>query len=174
MTKKKSDDLIKELENYLDQLQEPRPEYEGLPTCPFIKKERASNKLMIGVFDESSENFLDKMKVFVDSNYTDAVFAQQITEVMSTKDSKTYQNFLNALLKQHFKKYKVIIVNPSDNFEVLGYNPRSLAPCFLIVVTDRKKLSKAHTRMMKSKYFNNFGDEYLKYLHVKKEDLNIK
>ena len=108
------------------------------------------------------------------SDFTDAVFAQQINEKLSTQDSKTYQNFLNGLLKQHFQNYKVIITNPGDDFFVKDYNPRSLAPCFLIVVTDRKKLSRAHKQMMNSKYFTNFGDDYLKYLNVKREDLKLK
>tara|TARA_A100001201_G_C4088313_1_gene201260 strand:- start:1653 stop:2177 length:525 start_codon:yes stop_codon:yes gene_type:complete len=172
--KKDSESLIASLKNYLTLLETPRTEYEGLPTCPFIKKERLNNNLMIGIFNPEKESFLEKMETFVNSNFTDAVFAQQIDEKLSTEDSKTYQNFLNKLLREHYQNYKVIITNPSDNFFVKDYNPRSHAPCFLIVVTDRKKLAKAHKQMMNSKYFTNFGDDYLKYLNVKREDLNLK
>tara|TARA_B100000287_G_scaffold381172_1_gene385350 strand:+ start:1154 stop:1681 length:528 start_codon:yes stop_codon:yes gene_type:complete len=171
----KSLSLLEQIEKYLvDVLEEPRDEYEGLPACPFVKKERIKSNLMIDLFDNNKENFLEKIEVFANSNYTDAVFAQTINTMLSTKESKTYQNFLNGLLKQHFKQYKVIIVNPNDKFNVQGFNPRSLAPCILIVVTDRKKLSKAHKKMLKSKYFTNFNDDYLKYLHVKKEDIKSK
>lgn len=171
MEQKTKHALVVRLENYIKLLEKPRPEYEGFPTCPFVKKERQANKLMIDVFDAEKENFLEKMESFVNTSFTDAVFAQQITDDLSTEESKTYQSFLNGLLKQHFPQYKVIIINPNDNFFVGEYNPRSLAPCLLILVTDRKKLAKAHSRMMNSKYFTNFGDEYLKYLHVKKQDL---
>tara|TARA_Y100000992_G_scaffold259328_1_gene193828 strand:- start:3590 stop:4141 length:552 start_codon:yes stop_codon:yes gene_type:complete len=168
-------DLIDSVKNYLTEvIEKPRPEYEGMAACPFVKKERINDKLMIDVFDSESESFLDKIEKFENSEYTDAVFAQVVDESLSTENSKIYQNFLNKLLKERSSQYKVIIVNPGDKFNVKGFNPRSLAPCFLIVVTDRKKLSRAHKQMMNSKYFTNFGDEYLNYLHVKREQLNLK
>ena len=174
-SKEVRDQLIQAVNNYIiEVIEKPRPEYEGMPACPFVKKERINNKLMIDVFNSESESFLDKIDKFENSEYTDAVFAQVVDESLSTENSKIYQNFLNKLLKKRSSQYKVIIVNPDDKFNVKGFNPRSLAPCLLIVVTDRKKLSKAHKQMMKSKYFTNFNDEYLKYLHVKIDDLNLK
>lgn len=166
--------LLAQVENYLDLLEKPQQELQGLPTCPFIKKERIQNNLMVAVFNNQKENFLSKMEEFSNSHFTDAVFAQPMNDKLSTAESKTYQNFLNKLLKKHFSQYKAIVTNPSDVFEINSYNPRSLAPCFLIVVTDKNKLSKAHKQMMNSNYFNNFNDDYLKYLHVKKEDLDLK
>ena len=169
------EDMVKAINYYLSEVLEvPRKEYEGLPACPFVKKERVNKKLMIDVFDHDNESFLDKIKVFTDSDYTDAVFAQHIGGEFNTRDSKDYQAFLNSLLSEHHNNYKVIVINPADSFEVEGFNPRSLAPCLLIVVTNRKKLSKAHEQMMNSKYFKNFGDDYLEHLHVKKEDLDLK
>lgn len=170
-----NEEVVKAINYYLAEvLEKPRKEYEGLPACPFVKKVRVNEKLMIDVFDHDNESFLDKIKAFKDSNYTDAVFAQHISGEFGTGDSKDYQAFLNSLLKQHYNNYKVIVVNPVDTLSVAGFNPRRLAPCLLIVVTNRKKLSKAHVQMMNSKYFKNFGDDYLKHLHVKKEDLNLK
>jgi hypothetical protein len=175
MESKKKVELIKQIENYIiEVLEKPRSEFGGLPVCPFVKKERIKNSLMISVFDNKKENFLERMEEFISSKYTDAVFGQVLDDSLTTLDSKTYQNFLNGLLKQHFKQYKVIVTNPSDKMNVNGFNPRSLSPCFLIVVTDKKKLAKAHKQMMNSKYFTNFTEEYLNYLHVKKEDLNLK
>lgn len=174
-SKSEKEEIIKAINHYLSEVLEvPRKEYEGLPACPFVKKERANKKLMIDVFDHGSENFLDKIKAFSNSNYTDAVFAQHINGEFNTDDSKDYQAFLNSLLKQHHDRYKAIVINPSDSLNVEGFNPRSLAPCLLIVVTDRRKLSKAHDQMMNSKYFKNFGDDYLEHLHVKKEELSLK
>ncbi len=173
--KTSKENLIKSVSHYLTEvLEKPRDEYEGLPACPFIKKERLKNTLLIDVFDNRNESFLDKIKDFHASNYTDAVFAQVIHEKLSTTDSKIYQDFLNKLLKENYNQYRVIITNPNDDFHVNGFNPRSLAPCFLIVVTDHKKLAKAHKQMLNSKYFTNFNEEYLKFLHVKKEQLNLK
>ena len=168
-------DLLNDVTDYLiSVLEKPRSEYEGMPACPFIKKERLKNKLMIDVFDNSKESFLEKMNGFIDSDYTDAVFAQKLDGKLSTENSKAYQDFLNNILKVHFENHRVIIVNPNDEFSVGGFNPRRLAPCFLIVVTNAAKLAKAHKQIINSKYFTNFNDDYLKFLHVKQEDLNIK
>lgn len=179
MTCPKSNDtrqkLIQAVNNYLvEVIEKPRPEYEGMAVCPFVKKERINDNLMIDVFDNNSESFLEKFQEFVDSKYTDAVFAQQIGDSLSTQNSKTYQDFLNKIIKKDFSDYKIIVVNPNDKFNVKGFNARSLAPCFLILITNKKKLSKAHKQMMDSKYFTNFNDEYLNYLHVKREDLKLK
>ena len=168
-------DLIDSVKNYLTEvIEKPRPEYEGMAACPFVKKERLNDKLMIDVFDNQKESFIDKIKKFIESKYTDAVFAQLMDQSLSTENSKTYQDFLNKIIKKDFSDYKIIVINPCDKFQVKGFNPRSLAPCFLILVTDKKKLSKAHKQIMNSKYFTNFDDEYLKYLHVKSDDLNLK
>ena len=166
--------LLQELQNYLEMLETPREEYEGLPTCPFLKKERINNKLMIDIFDNNKDSFLDKMEMFASSDYTDAVFAQQIDNNISTKDSKDYQSFLNLVISDNFEQYKIIVINPNDSFSVKGYKPRSLAPCVLILVTERKKLLEAHNKILNSKYFTNFEDDYLNHLLVKKEDLNLK
>ena len=174
MNKKDRESFIEEVKNYLGLLEEPRSEYEGLPACPFIKKERISNKLLVDVFIPEEQSFFDKMEEFVNSNFTDAVFAQQISDVLPTEDSKIYQGFLNGLLKEKYSDYRAVVINPNDKFSVRGFNPRRLAPCFLIVVTDKIKLGKAHNQMMNSKYFTNFGDDYLKYLNVKREQLNLK
>ena len=72
------------------------------------------------------------------------------------------------------KHLKIICANPTDTLEVMGFNPRATAPCFLITITDSKELIKAHRKMLKSDYFINFGRDYLKYLMVKEEQLNKK
>ena len=167
--------LIESITKYMTEVLEiPREEFEGLPACPFIKKERIKNTLMIDVFDNENESFVDKVSVFIKSSYTDAVFAQMLEEPLSTENSKTYQRFLNDILKDNFEQYKTIVINPNDSFNIKGFCPRSHAPCLLIVVTDRRKLNNAHSKMLNSNYFKNFNDEYLKHLHVKREELNLK
>jgi len=166
--------LINSIKFYLTEvLEKPRDEFEGMPACPFIKKERLKNKLMIDVFDNENESFLDKIELFVKSSYTDAVFAQILEKPLSTKNSKIYQRFLNDVLKDNFKRYKTIVINPNDTINIKGFCPRSHAPCLLIVVTDREKLNDAHNKMLNTKYFKHFDDEYLKHLHVKREELKL-
>lgn len=170
----KSNTLIQEVKNYLDILETPRPEYSGLPTCPFVKKERINDNLFIDVFDNTKSTFLDKMSCFIDSKYTDAVFAQKIEGEFSSKVSKDYQAFLNSIVDEHFNKYKIIVINPNDDFSVKGFKPRSLAPCVLILVTEAEKLIKSHNKMLNSQYFANFDKEYLDHLLVQDEEINLK
>ena len=59
-------------------------------------------------------------------------------------------------------------MNPNDTSNVQGFNVRSKAPYFLINIADRKVLSSAHNSLMKTAYFDKMGDEYKKYLKVKK------
>lgn len=173
-TTDKLNPLIKEVKKYLDIVETPRSEYGGLPTCPFVKKERINDNLLIDIFDNTKESFLDKMSCFIDSKYTDAVFAQKIEGDFATKESKDYQAFLNSIVDEHFNKYKIIVINPNDNFSVKGFKPRSLAPCVLILVTEAEKLIKSHDKMLNSKYFANFNKEYLDHLLVQAEEINLK
>ena len=94
-------DLIDSVKNYLTEvIEKPRPEYEGMAACPFVKKERINDKLMIDVFDSESESFLDKIEKFENSEYTDAVFAQVVDESLSTENSKIYQNLVLLILNR--------------------------------------------------------------------------
>ena len=156
-----------------DTLEKPREEFGGLPACPFVKKERVSGTLLVDTFDNSSDDLLSKIKDFDASDYTSAVFGQVLEEPLSTEDSRAYQNYINRLLKnKDMGHLKVICANPADTMEVMGFNPRATAPCFLITVTNAKELVKAHRNILKSNYFINFGKDYLKYLMIKEEQLN--
>jgi hypothetical protein len=64
-----------------------------------------------------------------------------------------------------------ICFNPNDKLNVNGFNPRSQAPYFLINIAQASVLNKAHSDLMKTKYFDKMNDRYLKYLKVKKEKI---
>ena len=136
--------------------------------CPFVGAEVDKNKLMIEIFDPEKNSIIDMMNKFVNSDYDSALFIQKTDEILLSKDTYKYQNFINRLLKKSgFEKYKCICFNPNDTTEVKGFNIRSKSPYFLINVADRKVLSKAHKNLLRTKYFDNMGDKYKKYLKVK-------
>ena len=136
--------------------------------CPFVGAEVDKNKLMIEIFDPEKGSIIDMMNKFVNSDYDSALFIQKTDELLLSKDTYKYQNFINRLLKKSgFEKYKCICFNPNDTTEVKGFNIRSKSPYFLINVADRKVLSKAHKNLLRTKYFDNMGDKYKKYLKVK-------
>ena len=149
-------------------LRTPREEYGGMAPCPFVGAEVDKNKLMIEIFDPEKGSIIDMMNKFVNSDYDSALFIQKTDELLLSKDTYKYQNFINRLLKKSgFEKYKCICFNPNDTTEVKGFNIRSKSPYFLINVADRKVLSKAHKNLLRTKYFDNMGDKYKKYLKVK-------
>jgi len=156
------------INNYINELREPRVEYGGMPACPFVGSEVDKDKLMIDIFDPESETFIDKMQQFVDSKYNSALFAQVNSERIPASETRKYQSFLNKLIKiKGFTDYKIICFNPEDSItEVEGFNARQFVPAFLINVADKKELGKAHRTIMKSKYFDKMSDAYKKYLKV--------
>ena len=149
-------------------LRTPREEYGGMAPCPFVGAEVDKNKLMIEIFNPKKNSIIDMMNKFVNSDYDSALFIQKTDEILLSKDTYKYQNYLNRLFKKTgFEKYKCICFNPNDTEHVQGFSIRRLSPYFMINVADRKILSKAHKNLLRTKYFDNMGDKYKKYLKVK-------
>ena len=152
---------------YIGILRTPRKEYGGLPACPFVGSEVDKGKLMIDKFDPNESTLLDKVKAYDESDYDSALFAQVTDETISGDDTYAYQNFINRTLRTNgFEHLKCICFNPNDTKEVAGFNPRKDAPYFLINIASKKVLAKAHKSLLKTKYFKNFEEEYLKFLKV--------
>ena len=140
--------------DYIGILRQPRKEYNNMPACPFIGKEIDQDKLMI-----------DKLEK---SKYDSALFVQVTGDELLFKDTKKYQNFINVLLKRNnYKHLKCICFNPNDELDIDGFNIRSHSPYFLINIANKKILSKSHINLLKTKYFDNMNEKYLKYLNTK-------
>ena len=158
---------------YIDILRIPRKEYGGLPACPFVGPEIDKGKLMIEKFDPNESTLLDKVKAYDESEYDSALFVQVLSdEEMLWHDTVNYQNYINLMLRDNgYEHLKCICFNPNDTKEVAGFNPRKDAPYFLINIASKKVLAKAHKSLLGTNYFQNFKEDYLKYLKVKEKDL---
>ena len=157
---------------YISILRTPREAYGGMPACPFVGAEVDKNKLMIDKFNPEETNILEKVKELEASEYDSALFIQVTDESILEEDTYAYQNFINRTLRTSgYEHLKCICFNPNDTKEVAGFNPRKDAPYFLINIASRKVLAKAHKSLLGTKYFKNFGVDYLKYLKVKEKDL---
>jgi len=152
--------------NYIkDVLEVPRDEYNGMPTCPFAKQERESDNIYIDTLSESND-FIICIHKFIESGKNSAVFIQD-SELLS-RDTKKYQKFLNNILKALDKsEWKALCINPNDDLEVDGFNARSLAPCFLVLINNKKEIKIAHNNILKTKYYDKMDPKYKKYLGVK-------
>jgi len=151
--------------NYIkDVLEVPRDEYNGMPTCPFAKQERENDNIYLDTLSESND-FIVCVNKFIESGKNSAVFIQD-SELLS-RDTKRYQKFLNNILKAlDLSNWKALCINPNDNLEVDGFNARSLAPCFMILINDKKDIYYAHKSMQNTKYYDKMDSKYKKYLGV--------
>ena len=151
--------------NYIKNVLEvPRDEYNGMPTCPFAKKEREDNQIYIDTLS-SDNGFIVCMNNFVKSGKKSAVFIQN-NELLE-RETKRYQKFLNNTLKAlDLSNWKVLCINPNDKLEVDGFNARSLAPCFMVLINDKKDIYYAHKSMQNTKYYDKMDSKYKKYLGI--------
>jgi hypothetical protein len=146
-------------------LEAPRDEYGGMSACPFAKKERETDNIH---YDEISGNndFIVCMHKFTKSGKNSAVFIQEHAN-FSERDTKRYQHFLNKILEaSDLDQWKALCINPNDKLEVDGLNVRALAPCFLVLINNKKDINLAHKNILNTKYFDKMDGKYKKYLGV--------
>ena len=156
------DKILKYIENVLEV---PRDEYNGMPVCPFAKQERKSNNIYIDTIS-SDNDFIICMHNFIESGKNSAVFIQD--DVILEKNTKRYQKFLNNILKAMDKsEWKALCINPDDKLEVDGFNARALAPCFLVLINNKKDIYYAHKSLQNTKYYDKMSKKYKKYLGIK-------
>ena len=151
--------------NYIKYVLEvPRDEYNGMPTCPFAKKEREDNQIYIDTLSESND-FIICMHKFIESGKNSAVFIQN--NELDERETKRYQKFLNTTLKTlDLSNWKALCINPNDKLEVDGFNARALAPCFLVLINDKNDIYYAHQNIKNTKYYDKMSSKYKKYLGV--------
>ena len=103
---------------------------------------------------------------FKKSDYESALFI--IEQDIPAEQTKKFQYFVNLLLSERgMTDYKNICFNPNDDVDIEGYNPRSLAPYFMVNIADKKVLSKANRALKKTNYYDKLPDKYRKFLNLK-------
>ena len=171
----KSDLQVKDEVNvYLDYLQTPNEAFSGMPVCPFLKTELQSYKLMIEVWRPGEKPLNELWRKFSDSDFTSAVFICMDTEELKWKDvpRDSYQKSIQGFLKNwsdESRKYKAILFSPFEERTAAGESTRKKSPYFLINVATREELHLSHTKLLDSKYFDNFSEKELEKLKVKKD-----
>ena len=157
--------MNKKIKHYInDVLSERRAEFGGKAVCPFAAPELEADRLMIAKVGDKS--LIDLIDEFTDSDYESALFI--IEEDIPAEQTKKFQHFANRLLKDRgAENYKRICFNPNDEVAVEEFNPRSLAPHFMVNIADKKVLSKAHRALKKTNYYDKLPDKYRKFLNLK-------
>ena len=161
--------LLEEVMSYItDVLETRREEFSGFSVCPFVKADRVADQLFLKVYDNEKQSFLSVVGEFIKSGKRSALIAQINGDVPGDETSG-YQNFINTLLDEAgYGNIGSLCFNPKDELDIDGYNPRSLAPCFLINLAYKKDLSKGHRALKRTNYYDNMPKKYLNYLGVKK------
>ena len=49
-------------------------------------------------------------------------------------------------------EWKALCINPDDKLEVDGFNARALAPCFLVLINNKKDIYYAHKSLQNTIY----------------------
>ena len=154
-------------EYVINVLEEKRPEFSGFAVCPFVKADRISDQLHLDVFDNTQESLLDVVFRFTRSGKRSALIAQPDENIKVT-ETTGYQDFINLVLEESGNNdIGALCFNPNNKMEVMGYNPQSSAPCFLINLARHKDLAKARTALLKTSYYDKLPATYKKYLNVK-------
>tara|TARA_B100001094_G_scaffold218668_1_gene212788 strand:- start:285 stop:782 length:498 start_codon:yes stop_codon:yes gene_type:complete len=160
--------LIKQMTDYvINVLEERRPEFSGFAVCPFVKADRLANQLHLDVFDNTKDTLVDVVLRFVRSGKRSALIAQP-NESIKAKETNGYQDFINLVLEESGNgDIGALCFNPNNKVEVMGYDPLSTAPCFLINMARHKDLAKARTALLRTSYYDKLPANYKKYLNVK-------
>ncbi len=157
--------MEQDVKDYINNvLAKKRQEFGGKAVCPFAAPELQTSRLMIVTVGNS--NLTDLINEFRNSDYQSALFI--IEENIPAEQTKKFQYFVNHLLSQQgLTDYKNICFNPNDDVDIDGYNPRSLAPHFMINIANKKVLSKAHRGLKKTNYYDKLPKKYRKFLNLK-------
>jgi len=67
------DEILNEVIEYLDYLETPNENFGGMAVCPFLKKERVTEGLMLRVWRPNEESFFNVLDEFVESDKSSAV-----------------------------------------------------------------------------------------------------
>lgn len=149
-----------------------RREYGDFAVCPYAKPERVGKKLKIGVFDISDSTIVQLIDGMLTEGYESALYAVfeggVPVELNGGKDTIKFANFMKQQLKDSgHENYTVICFNPNDKVCAGNYNIRSESPYFLLNVAKKKILHEARKKLQKTKYYDNFSEEYKKMLGIK-------
>tara|TARA_Y100000356_G_C11242930_1_gene282047 strand:- start:605 stop:1126 length:522 start_codon:yes stop_codon:yes gene_type:complete len=171
-------DEIKEIKEWIvDYLEKPSDNFGGMPVCPFVKKERMTERLLIDVWKPDEKSFLDLLERLNESEqYTSALLICKDTEDIKWEevDRKKFQKTIQVLMEDKgYKNLKALCFSPFEEHTAAGEETRKGSPYFLINIAGTKELNEAHRSLFKTKYFENFSEKEIKELKVYPKDKKV-
>ena len=163
------DKILNEVTEYLDYLVTPSENFGGMAVCPFLKKERMTEGLMLKVWRPNEESFFNLLDEFVASNKTSALLVCMDSDGIMWEEinRNKYQKAIQlAMKKKGYKKHKALCFSPFEDWTVAGEQTRQRSPYFLINIAEENALDEAHRSLWKTKYFDNLSEKEIKRLKV--------
>ena len=159
----------KKIKEYIKLLSKPRKEFGGMPTCPYAQAHVNEGKMDIREWDPKKTDIMDELLKFNKDEYqSTAWFVKDMSDIFkkgTSEEVDTWTNDVNKrLLEDNDVEFVMVTFNPNDKYSVDGYNPRSLAPYFIIGVVYLEELNDSHEKLEDSKYFENLTGEYKEQL----------
>ena len=117
------EDKKQKVVDYINEVIRPaRPEFGGMPVCPFAGPELDNDKLMIDIINENQSLgfLLDKYK---NSKYNSALLILELPEgeVLTAEETQSFEAFVNKVIKyKGYKDIKTICFNPHDSVSING------------------------------------------------------
>lgn len=133
-----------------DFLEKPHAAFNNLPVCPFVKKARENDKLMLKYIEiDQTQEIIDEFKSS-DKDALVLIFPIETTEnqifTLQTKLEPLYPNLI--FLEGH----------PNNNFKILDLNTRR-EPYPNLVVQYKINLKEKADQLSRTKYYENYPQE---------------
>ena len=160
--------LIDEVLEYLVWLQEPNEAFEGMPVCPFVKKDFENNDIEYIMYSPDME-FMDVVDRYGNSGRKTGLAILIGLPPALFGGRRKYQIHLNKEIAKKYPKSdeqpKVLVFDPDEEWSIAGVETRKKAPVALINLARRGDLKKAHRDLLSTKWYKNLSKEDLKRLH---------
>jgi|TARA_R100000541_G_C1864752_1_gene79824 hypothetical protein len=143
-----------------------------MPICPFIQGDLHTDNIKFMVYNSTMDKSLVEMiQEWNESNFKTGLILH-IGDDMKTIKRKPYQKFLNEELKKNkMGDIKILVFTPFEDFNIAGVNTRKKAPCVLYNLAKREDLTKAGSKLSKTKWYDNLLTEDFKRLNIKKKKI---
>ena len=143
-----------------------------MPICPFIAGDLQTGNIKFMVYNsEMDTSLIEMIQEWEQSNFKTGLILH-IGDDMKITKRKPYQKFLNEQLKENnMKDIKLLMFSPFEDFKVAGLKTRKKAPCVLYNLAKREDLTKAGSKLSKTKWYDNLLTEDFKRLNIKKKKI---
>ena len=160
------DNLLSDLDKYLDWLETPNENFGGRPVCPFLSGDRKNGKLKIEIYDPKVKTIWEHILIYDREDYNTALFLH-IDDSIKKVTRARWQTYIREGMESiGLNHLKPICFSPWEDYTAATIRTREMAPCFLTSIANTKELGKGHRTLQKTNYFDNFTDKERKKMKV--------